>query len=599
MAVMKPIASSDIPTGEEWLYEIKFDGFRCVMHWEKDRIRLISKNGKNLTDSFPEIVEFCLEHESTVANFLPLILDGELVVLNTDYQANFALVQQRGRLKDPTRIKQAAEQRPASFLAFDILGLHGTSIEKEPLMKRKETLATVFQQIGKTNTLSFVPAHSNPKQLWDILFDHKGEGLIAKRKNSTYQVGKSHRDWYKIKNWRKLHGFLTTYDSQNNYFSIGIYQEDDVTEIGKCAHGLRETDFRTLKELFLTNGEKRGAFYHLPPAICAQIHSLDLYKNELREPAFASLLPHEQPSAMTRKRLKLDMAMLPETIELTNTDKTFWPKPGYTKGDLLTYVREISPYMLPFLKERALTIIRSPDGVEEDFFYQKHLPEYAPDFIERIPAGDNEFLLTCEGLDSLMWYANHGTVEYHIPFQKRASEYPAEIVFDLDPPDRNSFPLAIEAASLLKELLDQLNLISFVKTSGNKGLQIYIPLPEKSMSYEQTALFTQAMAWTIEKAQPKSFTTERMKKNRGGRLYIDYVQHGKDKTIIAPYSTRKTAEATVATPLFWNEVKDGLSPEQFTINNVPGRVKELGCPFSDYQLAKQEQQVESILTLVN
>ncbi len=595
---MKPIASSEIPKGEDWLYEVKYDGFRCVLHWDTGKIRLTSKNGKTLTENFPEIVEFCLEHASAVAKFLPLTLDGELAVLNTAYQANFALLQQRGRLKDPSRIRQAAERRPASFLAFDVIGLQGISTEKEPLSKRKEILQSVFMQLGDRKILSIVPAHSDYKQLWSILFAHKGEGIIAKRKNSFYQSGNTHRDWYKIKNWRKLHGFLTAYDSQNNYFSCSIYDQDKVSEIGKCAHGLSETDFHTLKELFLTKGEKKGGQFHLPPAICAQINSLDLYKNELREPAFSSLLPHEQPSSMTRRRLELDMAMLPETIDLTNTEKTFWPKPGYTKGDLLTYIREISPYMLPFLKERALTIIRSPDGVEEDFFYQKHLPEYAPDFIERIPAGDNEFLLSCEDLDSLMWYANHGTIEYHIPFQKRGAEYPDEIVFDLDPPDRNSFPLAIEAASLLKELLDQLSLISFVKTSGNKGIQIYIPLPEKSMSYEQTALFTQAMAWTIEKAQPKSFTTERMKKNRGGRLYIDYVQHGKDKTIIAPYSTRKTAEATVATPLFWNEIKDGLSPEQFTITNVPDRVKELGCPFSDYQLAKQRQQIEPILTLI-
>ncbi|MFD2629292.1 DNA ligase D [Oceanobacillus kapialis] len=598
MKVMKPIASSEIPTGEDWLYEVKYDGFRCVLHWEKDTIRLTSKNAKNLSDSFPEVVEFCLQQSPSVANFLPLTLDGELVVLNTAYQANFALLQHRGRLKDSTKIKQAAKRRPASFLAFDVLTLQGQPTQKDPLLKRKEMLKAVFKQILSDNILSHIPAHSDHQKLWNILFTHKGEGIIAKRKNSAYQAGKAHRDWYKIKNWRHLHGFLTSYDPHNNYFAVSIYEKEHVIEIGKCAHGLSGSDFQTLKEVFLANGEKSGTQYHLPPAICAEINSLDLYKNELREPAFASLLPEEQPANMTRNRLALDMAMLPKTVDLTNIEKIFWPKPSYTKGDLLIYAREISPYMLPFFQERALTIIRSPAGVEEDFFFQKHLPDYAPDFIERIPASDDEFLLPCEDLNSLMWYANHGTVEFHVPFQKRDTEFPAEIVFDLDPPDRQSFPLAIEAASLLKELLDELQLISYVKTSGNKGLQIYIPLPERSMTYEQTALFTQAMAWTIEKAQPTRFTTERMKKNRGDRLYIDYVQHGKDKTIIAPYSPRKTPEGTVATPLFWEEVKEGLLPEQFTIKNVPDRVKELGCPFADYHQSKQKQPVTNILTLI-
>jgi len=175
------------------------------------------------------------------------------------------------------------------------------------------------------------------------------------------------------------------------------------------------------------------------------------------------------------------------------------------------------------------------------------------------------------------------------------STSPVEIVFDLDPPGRERFDLAIQAALLIKQLLDDLELISFVKTSGNKGLQIHIPIAEGSMTYEETATFTQAIAFTLEQAYPDLFTTERFKNKRNSRLYIDYVQHGKDKTLIAPYSPRKTMDATVATPLFWEEVKEGLTPDQFTIENVVERVQTHGCPFADYFVAGGRQKLDKVL----
>src|SRR5699024_5633455 len=178
------------------------------------------------------------------------------------------------------------------------------------------------------------------------------------------------------------------------------------------------------------------------------------------------------------------------------------------------------------------------------------------------------------------------------------SEHPNEIVFDLDPPGRAEFDLSIQAALIIKPLLDELDLISFVKTFGNKGLQIHILIQVGSMTYDETALFTQAIAWTVENAYPQLFTTERLKRNRHGRLYIDYVQHGKDKTLIAPYSPRKTADATVATPLFWHEVKEGLTPDMFTIENVVERIQILGCPFWGYDAARKEQRVDKVLGMM-
>lgn len=597
MEIMKPIASVEIPRGEAWLYEVKYDGFRCVLQWDKDKITLTSRNNKDLTTNFPEIVDYCQSQQSLVSKHLPLTLDGELAILNNNIQANFSWIQKRGRLKSVDSIRKASEDRPATFLVFDLLGQKGKSYLKKAFADRKSLLKELFALFEEVNFFRYISAYENPDELWQTVFDFKGEGIIAKRKKSSYSAEKNHHDWFKIKNWRTIHGFLTYLNVDNGYFTVCVYEDGKVKEIGTCKHGLDKETFQTLKQIFTTKGEKVENGYKLPPAICAAVHTLDLHQAELREPNFAGLLPQITPKECTLEKLNLDMAMIPTNIDLTNTAKTFWPFNGLTKGDLLIYIRKIAPYMLPFLKEKALTLIRSPDGVENEYFFQKHLPDYAPSFINSFLV-DEERLIVCDRLNALVWFANHGAVEYHIPFQTISHTQPDEIVFDLDPPDRTRFDLAIKAAQIIKPMLDDLELISFVKTSGNKGLQIHIPILPGSMTYDQTALFTQAIAWTVENAYSSMFTTERLKKNRGGRLYIDYVQHGKDKTLIAPYSPRKTDEATVATPLLWEEVVEGLRPEQFTIMNVVERVQEFGCPFAGYFKAGKEQKLDKVLELV-
>lgn len=598
MQLMKPIISAEIVESDEWLYEVKYDGFRCILYWGKyGEIQLTSKNNKDLTPNFPEIVHFCNENYKFVKNSLPVKLDGELVVLNNPFQANFAWIQKRGRLKNSDSIKKAASKRPATLCVFDLIVEKGSDYTELPFIKRKEKLLSFMKLIPDQKRIKYVKAYENPKELWDLLFQYKAEGMIQKRKKSKYIPGKSHQDWFKIKNWRKVHGFLPYYDPDNGYFSFCVFEGNEVREFGKVKHGLNEEAKDSLKQVFQQNGDKDGKGYRLPPAISASIHCLDLNSGELREPEFAELLPHVPATECTIEKLKLDFAMLPPAVEISNTDKVFWPNANFTKGDLLTYIREISSYMLPFLKDRALTLIRCPDGIQGESFFQKHLPSYAPPYIESIPSGEEKLIL-CNHLNALVWFANHGAVEYHIPFQQAKKKEPVEIVFDLDPPGREKFDLAIYAALQIKPMLDSLELVSFVKTSGNKGMQIHIPIPPGSLSYDETAIFTQAIAYTLESTFPDLFTTERMKNKREGRLYIDYVQHGKDKTLIAPYSPRKTEEGSVATPLFWQEVNEDLKPTNFTIENVLERVQTLGCPFQDYFEIGREQKLDKVLKLI-
>ena len=599
MDLMQPIAANEIEHGSDWLYEVKYDGFRAILVWAPGKITITSRNDKNLTSNFPEIVAFCKKAESLVADVLPVQLDGELAVLNNRYQANFSAIQKRGRLKAEKKIQEASASRPATFLAFDLLQVSDTNLRNLEFVERKRRLSAFFKKLDAALAapLQRMETYEKAEKARRIVFEHKGEGIVAKRKASKYRSGKSHRDWLKVKNWRDIHLFLTAYDSTNGYFQTEVFDGDFHVPVGKCKHGLDEESARSLKKLFTANGEKEGRLYRLPPAICASVHTLDLHEKELREPEFSALMPEESPEACTIERLKLDLAMIPEQVDISNEAKIFWSQKQLAKSDLLVFMREIYPYMIPYVKNRALTVIRCPDGVEEESFFQKNLPDYAPDYIEFIKEGDKRIQL-CNDVESLIWHANHGAIEYHVPFQAVDSPFPKEIVFDLDPPSRNEFSLAIKAALMIKSLLDELELVSFVKTSGNTGLQIHIPIPHEQLSYDETAVFTEAIAKIVENAEPAYFTTERFKKNRGGRLYIDYVQHGKNKTIIAPYSPRKTEEATVATPLYWEEVTENLKAEKFTIQNVVQRVQKIGCPWYFRYEAARPQKLAKVYELI-
>lgn len=283
-----------------------------------------------------------------------------------------------------------------------------------------------------------------------------------------------------------------------------------------------------------------------------------------------------------------------KTMTITHPDKPLWPEKGIDKIHYLQYLRNMSRYMLPFLSERELTVIRYPHGVNGERFFQKNCPDYAPDFI-RTHVSNGVNYIVCSDLVTLMWLGNQLAFELHVPFQTIDSTKPSEIVFDLDPPSRDQFNLAVEAAWIIKDILAKLKLISFVKTSGNKGLQIYIPLPDDTFSYEETRKFTQFVADFLTAKEPDWFTTERLKKNRGNRLYVDYVQHAEGKTIVAPYSVRGNEEALVATPIGWEEVKADLRPEQFPIDAIEERVRKNGCPFAEFFQAKSKQPFAPVL----
>ncbi|MEH7416677.1 DNA ligase D [Neobacillus drentensis] len=604
MKPMLPSLTFELPVRPDWQYEVKYDGFRALLTWNLTTgIELMSRNGKDLLPQFPEIKEFLLLHKVQFEPHLPLQLDGELVYLENTHKANFSAIQIRGRLKSEKKISEQSTRSPCRLMVFDLLMLKGKVLYTEPFYKRKKALEELFLKVRfelesdpyNDQLLQYVNAHDDFNELWENVILYDGEGIIAKFKNSLWEEGKRSIQWLKYKNWKYVSCFITSYEKTNGYFYIGVYQDKKIVPIGQVLFGFKPEEKNAIKQTINQNTTNEDdQFIYVEPAICIEVKYLELYENQLREPHFDRFRFDLEPSNCTYDRFMFAQKNLPQDLEITHPDKPLWENFSIQKADYILYLREVSPNMLPFLKDRLLTVIRFPHGMFGEAFYQKNCPDYAPEFVHTKEAEGINYIL-CNNLKTLVWLGNQLAIEFHIPFQTVNSIGPSEIVFDLDPPSKDAFHLAIKAALLIKEVLDQLNLIGFIKTSGNKGLQIYLPLPENVYSYDDTRLFTSFIAEYLISRDPDSFTIERMKKNRGNRLYVDYVQHSEGKTIVAPYSMRGNEHAGVATPLYWEEVNDKLELVSFNMEKALKRIRSQYEPFFDYFQTKQIQPFTPVL----
>ncbi len=603
MKPMLPTLTFDPPENPGWFYEVKYDGFRAILTWDKDGIQVTSRNGKPLAALFPELEAFLIAHQERFEPFLPFQLDGELVILENLYKANFSKIQVRGRLRSARKIYECSEEIPCRFMVFDVLLIRGESLKNLPFYQRKEVLIEIFSKaklslepsLEDLQLIQHVKAHQNFNNLWERVILYDGEGIIAKHKNSVWEEGKRSAQWLKYKNWKQVSCFITSYDKENGYFYIGVFKDNQILRIGQVLFGLKPEEKQALLQIIKQNniGEDNRYIY-VDPAICLDVKYLELYDNELREPHFNHFQFDLNPLDCTYDKFLSPAIHFAKSIQITHPEKLIWEVEKIHKSDYIYYLKEVSEYMLPFLKNRLLTVIRYPHGMFGEPFFQKNCPDYAPEFVETHQEDGIEYIV-CNNLNTLIWLGNQLAIEFHIPFQTFRGKGPSEIVFDLDPPSREDFHLAIKASLLIKEVLDQLKLTSYVKTSGNKGLQIYIPLPDERFSFDDTRLFTSFIANYLVSKEPDFFTIERLKKNRGGRLYVDYVQHSEGKTIVAPYSLRGNELAGAATPLYWDEVCDKLDVKKFTMANVMERLKNKLDPFKSYFETKMNQPFEPIL----
>ncbi|GAF11246.1 LOW QUALITY PROTEIN: ATP-dependent DNA ligase clustered with Ku protein, LigD [Bacillus sp. JCM 19045] len=583
---MLATAATDLPIGDQWIYEVKYDGYRCLLHWDKEGPRLFSRNEKELTAAFPEIIDACKQIETKLTNHLPLILDAEIVSLVNPYQSNFSIVQRRGKLRAQAQVKKYAQRLPVSLMVFDLLMEKGNALNAQTLTERKQLLHSL-----PIHTSSFKSYEHFRKENETLVKNQHGEGIIAKKQSSTY-VTKRSPNWVKIKNYRYIHVIVTEYDKQNGYFQGSIFHNEELIPIVQFSNGLTGDDRAMLATLFKKNGTLDGKErWSLPPSICVSIGCISFDGEHLREPVFQTFLLDEKVEQCTWQSLHKQLYPLPAELEITSEEKPIWPAIHLTKIDFLQYLHSVAPVMLPFLTDRLLTTIRFPHGATGEAFYQKNCPDYAPSFIETHTQDEINYIV-CNSVESLLWLGNQLALEFHLPYQKKDQARPSEIVFDLDPPDVNHFSLAIQAALAFKEVIDSFGLNAFIKTSGNKGLQLYLPLPEDEFTYQETRAFCQFISTYVVEQQPEHFTLERLKKNRKGRLYVDYLQHDEGKTIIAPYSPRGHERGLVATPLYWEEVTAQLDPSRFTLPHVLHRLKDEGDPFRTVRHGVQAQGIQ-------
>ncbi len=603
---MLPTLHRDAPTGKEWGYEVKYDGFRCVVTIEQDSVMLQSRNGKDLNTSFPDILTY-IEKQIKNKDFyamLPLTLDCELAVLTSTYKADFSGIQKRGRTKSKDKIDNLAKELPAILLAFDLLNWKGVNLILESYKERKEKLYQLFDQldlplfpvVSGEERLQYVPFFSNLDELWPQVQLEDGEGIIAKKISSTYKKGKRTTDWIKVKNYKTVTCFITAYQKENGYFHVGVFDGEEVKELGLFTHGMSSEEKSALIAVIKQNSVREDKdYFYVQPGICLDIFYLELYQNQLRHPEFKQFRFDMDVKECNMNQFS--KVSLPTSVTITHPDKPLWKEPLVTKQDYLHFLSACAPFVLPFLKNRPLTVIRYPHGMYGESFYQKNCPDYAPAFVETFTNQEINYMM-CNNLETLIWLGNQLALEFHIPFQTILTSEPSEIVFDLDPPSKEHFSVAVKGALMMKEIFDQLELESFIKTSGRKGLQVYIPLPEARFTYEDTRKFTEFIATYLVSKQPSLFTVERLKKHRGERVYVDYVQHAEGKTIIAPYSLRGNDLPTIATPLHWNEVKESLKPEIFTLFTVLERLKESENPFQRFSACKENQPFEKVLSFL-
>ncbi|PYZ98321.1 DNA ligase D [Alteribacter lacisalsi] len=584
-----------------WVYEVKYDGFRAVLTCSLSKITLTSRNGKDLSSQFPEVIQFLHSCKERLRSFMPLKLDGELVFLKTPWSSDFSVCQKRGRMRSDQSATRHAQEFRAFFTAFDLLKIKGKEITGRAYENRKHIMAQLFFRMGWPKEpdprhdipVQYVPHTENPDRLWSSVTANQGEGIVAKDRKSRWVPERSDR-WIKVKNYRNVM-VLITGEKANGYFTVGNLQNGRMAQLGSFLHGMSSSEKDALKAIIRKNGRKEQKEIRLPDPVPVSLLCIGCEKNELREPRFASFLlgSSADDKTFTERHLAYDLHPLPDEQPFTNLDKPMYPDLAFTKRDFLLYLQKAAPNLLYWLSGRPLTVIRFPDGVEGKSFYQKNAPNQAPSFVRTIQ-WEGQNAVVADSLNTLLWLGNQACLEFHIPPENEAGEI-CEMFLDLDPPDRSAFSMAKEAALDLKEIFDRFELASFVKTSGRKGLQVYLPFTPGSFSYSECRIFLKFCAEYLAQKDPAKRTLERRITKREGKMYIDYLQHGKGKTIIAPFSMRAVAEGACAVPLTWKEAERLQSPSELTFQYVTDRYPLLFKPVSNEEAAANTNTIRKML----
>jgi len=669
----------------EWMWEPKLDGYRVLAFVDGKEVTLRSRRELDLTTIFPRLVAE-LGNQSVDG----MILDGELVAFDPAGKPSFNALQNRVQLKTEREIATADRTVPVILYCFDLLYFAGVDLRKSVYRDRRRYLA---QCLLPSPLVQLVHAADDGLALQEAALASGFEGVIGKRKDSSYESGRRSSAWIKIKPVRSAEFVIGGYTRGKGSRAplgavlVGYWDGDRLRFASHVGSGFDEGGLAQLKKRL--EGLKRAScpFDEKPelpnpttwvePKLVAEVrfqswtvddhlrHPIfvrlrdDVDPKSVRRPAEAQLSfapsPSEARSAkeggasdgqgakegeigsilaqLDTKKAAFALIVGPHRIRLTHLDRVYWPpdpalrQPALTKRDLLRYFAQISPFILPHLADRPLTMIRMPDGIEGQRFFQKHWDQERPEFVESLRVfsshkdEDHEYLL-CHNLPTLLWLAQSGTLEFHIWHSRAKVEadsvskstdydtskesleasvlnYPDYLVFDLDPyiysgkekpgdePELNTvaFEKGKEVAFWLRELLNSMSLEPIVKTSGKTGLHIFVPI-RRTLDFDAARSVCELVGRHLMRQHPREITMEWSVPKRTGKIFIDYNMNVRGKTLNVAYSPRGVPGAPVSMPLTWEELA-GAHPLDFLLTNAAQRVAETGDRWRDALVGKQ------------
>ena len=584
---------------EGWIFELKYDGYRLIASRETDQPVLWSRNGNDLTETFPDIARALqgLPYDGTV-------LDGEVVVHDEAGLPSFSRLQRRGRLQRRSDILQATLDLPAVFYAFDLLAFGGLDLRDLPLVSRKELLRAVLPSVGPVRYSDHIPVRG--EAMYKQVTDMRLEGIVAKKADSPYRSGRS-KNWYKIRTVEADDFVVVGYtDPKGGRAGFGAlhlaqYVDGELTYSGSVGTGFSDALLdEILASLESLEGEpgppcagpapKGKAHHWVQPRLVAEVQYKEFTSGGvIRHPSFVRLRDDKQPEECVRQDDGAEEALsepvtvvdrtVERTVPFTNLDKVLWPDTGYTKGDLIEYYRTVWEWIAPYLDDRCLVLTRYPDGIDGNSFYQKNAPEWAPEWLRREPvvSEDSEKVLdyfVVEDVESLLWVANSAAIPLHI-WSSRTSNLPKPdwCILDLDPKGA-PFTDVVKVAKAIREVCQEIELPTYVKTSGSSGLHVLIPLGQQ-IDYEQSRMLGNLLARVVVGELPEIATVTRALRSREGKVYVDFLQNASGQLLVAPFCVRPVPEAAVSTPLRWSEVTNKLDIRKHTIKTVPARMKRL------------------------
>jgi bifunctional non-homologous end joining protein LigD len=584
-------------TAAGWAFELKYDGFRLLAGREGRKARLRYRRGGDATGTFPEIAR------AVAALPQPdLVLDGEIVVLDPEGRPSFQRLQQRFQISRRADVERAAVRLPATYFAFDLLGFDGYDLRGLPLRKRKELLRKVLPAVGPLRYSDHIDERG--EEMFAGARRLGLEGIVAKKADSPYRPGRS-GDWVKIRSDRTgdfvIVGYTAPERGRAGFGALHLAIRDgaDLVYAGRVGTGFRESDLRDLRAALDAARRDGPAFrgpvptgaghtWVEPRRVCEVRYKEWTRDGQLRHPAFLRLREDKAPEECIRvdgPREPLEPVAIVDAagrrdVPFTNLDKVFWPREGYTKGDLIEFYRSASRWLLPYLEDRPVVLTRYPDGIEGKMFFQKDAPGFVPDWIrtetmwsEHAQREIHYFIADDE--ETLLYLANLGTIPLHIWSSRVATlQKPDWCILDLDPKGA-PFAHVVKVARTIRALCEEIALPSHVKTSGSTGLHVLLPLG-RQCTYEQSRTLGGLLARVVVAELPAIATVARTLAARKGRVYVDYLQNGHGRLLVAPLSVRPLPGAPVSTPLRWSEVNAGLDAARFTIRTVPRRLARLG-----------------------